>query len=175
MRRRHHRERATRNSHSLWLGSPLIVVPVDAGSGRARGSSCVIVTVSLARMFLVALLLLTPVVCGEAADQKPSVPQEASPPPPSPVIPLAEVASRATEVEALLRTDRALLASTPAISMIETQLPGLSTFLGRELERTLSLLQQQTTLERLEMMHGAWARRQLLTTSGGHEGRCYRS
>jgi hypothetical protein len=133
----------------------------------------VIVTVSLARMFLVALLLLTPVVCGEAADQKPSVPQEASPP--SPVIPLAEVASRATEVEALLRTDRALLASTPAISMIETQLPGLSTFLGRELERTLSLLQQQTTLERLEMMHGAWARRQLLTSSGGHEGRCYRS
>jgi len=81
------------------------------------------------------------------------------------VIPLAEVASRATEVEALLRTDRALLASTPAISMIEKRLPGVSTFLGRELERTVSLLQQQTTLERLEMMHEAWARRQLLTTT----------
>ena len=40
--------------------------PDDAGFGRARGGSCVIVTVSLARMFLVVLLLLTPVVPAEA-------------------------------------------------------------------------------------------------------------
>ena len=126
-----------------------------------------IITVSLARMFLVVLLLLTPVVRGEAADQKASVPQEAPAPPspPPPGIPLAEVASRATEVEALLRTYRALLASTPAISMIEKRLPGLSSFLGLELERTQSLLRQQTTLERLEVTQEAWARRQLLTTT----------
>jgi len=118
-------------------------------------------------MFLVVLLLLTPVVRAEAADQKASVPQEAPAPPspPPPGIPLAEVASRATEVEALLRTYRALLASTPAISMIEKRLPGLSSFLGLELERTQSLLRQQTTLERLEVTQEAWARRQLLTTT----------
>jgi hypothetical protein len=63
----------------------------------------VIITASLAWIFLVVLLLLTPAIRGEAADQKPSVPQETPAPPPSPVIPLAEVASRATEVEALLR------------------------------------------------------------------------
>jgi hypothetical protein len=83
------------------------MVAADAGTSRDRGGPWVIVTVSLARMFLVVLLLLTPVVRGEAEDQKASVPQEAPPP----VIPLVEVASRATGVEAVLRTDRALLAS----------------------------------------------------------------
>ena len=78
-----------------------------------------IVTVSLARIFLFVLLLLTPVVRGEAAEQKASASQEAPAPSPSTVIPLAEVASRAMEVEALLRADRTLQTSTPAISMIE--------------------------------------------------------
>jgi len=73
-----------------------------------------IVTVSLARMFLVVLLVLTPVIRGEAADQKASASQEAPAPSPSPVIPLAEVASRAMEVGALLRASLTLQASTPA-------------------------------------------------------------
>src|SRR6266540_6879242 len=62
---------------------------------RSQGR-CKREAVSLARMFLVALLLLTPAVCGEAADQKVSGSQEAPAPapPPPPVIPLAEVASR---------------------------------------------------------------------------------
>jgi hypothetical protein len=51
-----------------------------------------IVTVSLARMFLV-LLLLTPVVSGEAADQTAPALQEAHAAPASSVIPLAEVPS----------------------------------------------------------------------------------
>ena len=55
------------------------------------------------------------------------------------------------EVEALLRADRALQASTPAISMIEKQLPEASALIGLELERTLSLLREQPTLETLEM------------------------
>jgi len=139
-----------------------IMVPADVGSGRAGGSG-VIVTVSLARMFLIVLLLLTPVVRGEAADQKAAASQEAPAPPP--VVPLAEAVSRATEVEELLRAYRTLEASTPAIAMIEKRLPGLSAYLGRELERTLSRLQQPTTLDRLEEMQEAWTRRQLLTTT----------
>ena len=63
---------------------------------------------SLTRLVLVVLLLLTPVFRGEAADQKASASQETPAPPPSPAIPLADVASRATEVEALLRTFEAL-------------------------------------------------------------------
>src|SRR5580765_611146 len=102
----------------------------DAGSGRARGDYWVIVTVSLARMFLVVLLLLTPGVPGETADQKGSASQEAPAPSPSPVIPLAEVASRAMEVEALLRASRTLQASTPSPSMIEKQLPEASALIG---------------------------------------------
>ena len=140
--------------------------PADAGSGRARGSSCVIVTVPLARMFLVVLLLLTPlVVRGEAADQKASASPEAPAPSPSPVIPLAEVASRAMEVDALLRAYRTLQASTPATSMIEQQLPDASARIGLELERTLSLLPEQPTLETLGVEQEAWAKRRLLTTT----------
>ena len=124
-----------------------------------------IVTVSLARMVLVILLLLTPVVRGEAADQKASVPQEAPAPapPPSPVTPLAEVALRATETEALLRAYRTLQASTPATSMIEKQLPEASALISLELERTLRLLREQPSLDALEAMQELWARRQLLT------------
>ena len=51
----------------------IIMDPADGGSARARGDSWVTITTSLTRMFLVALLLLTPVVRGEAADQKASV------------------------------------------------------------------------------------------------------
>lgn len=124
----------------------------------------VIVTVPVARLFLVVLLLLT-AVPGEAADRAPSVSQQAPAPPPSPVIPLAEVASRAMEVEALLRAYRTLQASTAATSMIEKQLPGVSARIGLELERTLNLLREQPPLETLEAEQEAWAKRQLLTTT----------
>src|SRR3989449_1466752 len=119
-------------------------------SSGLRGSRVIITVLSLARMFLVVLLLLTPVVRGEAADQKPSVPQEAPAPPPSPVIPLAEVASRATEVEALLRTFEALGAPSRQIAAVQSQLPAEAARLRLELQRTLSILRGQPTLEWLE-------------------------
>ncbi len=113
--------------------------------------------VSLARMFLVALLLLTPVVRGEAADQKAaSAPQQAPAPPPPRVIPLAEVASRATEVEALLRTFEALGAPSRKIEAIQSELPAESARLGLELQRTLSILRGQPTLEWLEGAEELW-------------------
>ena len=112
-----------------------------------------IVAVSLARLFFV-LLLLTPVVRGEAAEQKASASQEAPARLPSTVIPLAEVASRAMEVEALLRADRTLQTSTPTISMIGRELPAASALIGLELERTLSLLRGQPPLDTL-----AWSKR----------------
>jgi hypothetical protein len=145
----------------------MIAVPVVAG--RARDGSREVVAVSLAQMFLVALLLLMPVVPSDAADQKASAPQEASAlasaPLPSPVIPLAQVASRAMEVEALLRASRTLQAGTSATSMIEQQLPEASALIGIELERTLRLLQERPPLETLEVKQELWAKRQFLTTT----------
>jgi potassium efflux system protein len=127
----------------------------------------VIIAASLPRSFLVVLLLLTTVVRGEAADQKAPAPREATAPapPPSQVIPLAEVASRAMEVEALLRAYRTLQVSTPTTSMIGRQLPEASALIGLELERTLSLLREQPTLETLTVEQEAWARRRLLPTT----------
>jgi potassium-dependent mechanosensitive channel len=121
--------------------------------------------VSPARVFLLVLLLLTPAARGEAADQKPSVAQETPAPPPSPVIPLAQVASRATEVEALLRAYQTLHAFTPAISLVEKRLPEVNAFLNQELERTLDLLREQPPLATLEAMQERWEGRQLLTTT----------
>ena len=106
-----------------------------------------------------------PPVRGEAADQKASAPQEALTASPSPAIPLAEVASRAMEVDALLRSYRTLQASTSATAMIEQQLPQASALIGRELERTLSLLREQPALETLGVEQEVWARRRLLTTT----------
>ena len=108
-------------------------------------------------MFLVVfLLLLTPVVHGEAADQKASAPQGAPIPPPPPVIPLAEVASRAAEVEALLRTFEAMGTPSRKIEAIQSELPAESARLGLELQRTLGILREQPTLEWLEGAQELW-------------------
>ncbi len=127
-------------------------------------------TVSLARMFLVALLLLTPVVRGEAADQKASVPQEVPAPAPlaSPVIPLAEVASRATEAAALVRTFEALGAPSREIAAVQSQLPAEAARLGLELQRTLRILRGQPTLEWLEGAQELWVQWQRQMTTWLH-------
>ena len=121
---------------------------------------------SLARLFLAVLFLflLTP-VRGEAADQKASASQESPSPSPSSVIPLAAVAARAMEMDALLRTYRTLQATTPATSMIEHQLPEAGALIGLELERTVSLLREQPPLETLGVEQEVWTRRRLLTTT----------
>jgi potassium efflux system protein len=49
--------------------------------------------------------------------------------------------------------------------MIEHQLPEARALIGLELERTLSLLREQPTLETLGVEQEAWARRHLLTTT----------
>jgi small-conductance mechanosensitive channel len=104
---------------------------------------------------------------GEAAEQKTPAPQKAPAPapPPSPAIPLPQIAARATEVSALLRTYEALHAPTPAIATIEKQLPEISARIGLELQRTLSRLQEQPTLETLEAQQQLWTSRQLQTTT----------
>src|SRR5262245_43351591 len=119
---------------------------------------------STARMLLVVFLLLLPLVCVVAADQNVPSTQQVLPPARSQAISLAEVTSRAAEVEALLQTYRTLQAGPPATALIEKQLPEASALIGLELERTQRLLREQPTLEMLETMHLAWERRQHLMT-----------
>jgi len=120
-------------------------------------------------MSLVVLLLLTPVVFGEAADQKAPAPQEAPAPPPPQVIPLAEVASRATQVETLLRTLEALEAPSRKLAAIQSQLPAENARLELELQRTLSILRGHPTLVWLEGTQELWRAWQLPMTTWLHE------
>jgi potassium-dependent mechanosensitive channel len=129
----------------------------------------VIVTVSLARMFLVVLvLLLTPVVRGEAADEKAAAPQAAPAPPPPTVIPLAEVASRTTEVEELLRSFEALEAPSREVAAVQSLLPAESARLGMELQRTQGILREHPTLEWLEGARELWGQWQRPMTTWLH-------
>ena len=132
---------------------------------RRIGSS-VITMVSRTRPFIVAVvLLLISAVSGETAGTNAASPQQAPAPATPRAIPLADVASRATEIDALLRSYRTLQASTPVTALIKKQLPDASDLIGRELERTQRILRQPTTLETLETMRLTWEQRHQLTTT----------
>ncbi len=124
---------------------------------------------SLAWSFLAILLLLAPTVPGEAVDQQAPPPKAAPAPPPPATIPLAEVATRATEVSALLRTFEALGAPSRKIAAVQSQLPAESARLELELQRTLSILQRQPTLVWLEGAQELWVHWQRPMTTWLHE------
>src|SRR5262245_24401762 len=116
-------------------------------------------------LIVAAVLLLISAVSGEAAGANAPSPQQAPAPATPRAIPLADVAFRATEIDALLRSYRTLQASTPVTALIKQQLPDASDLIGRELERTQRILRQPTTLENLETMRLTWERRHQLTTT----------
>ena len=104
------------------------------------------------------LLLLLCTVPSAAVAQQSAEPQQTEPqktPAPSPrtVIPVAEVATQATEVSNLLHTLSAQFASSSAIATIHKVLPEVSETIALELAATISILQKQL-----------WQRRQLQTT-----------
>jgi small-conductance mechanosensitive channel len=72
------------------------------------------------------------------------------------VIPLAEVASRATEVEELLRTFEALGAPSREATAVQSLLPAESARVELELQRTLRILRGNPTLEWLEGARELW-------------------
>jgi potassium efflux system protein len=104
---------------------------------------------------LVGAFLLLPVVFGAAPEQK--TPE----PPPSAAIPLAEVATRATEVQNLLRTLTTQLAPSPEIETIRKRLPEVSKAIAVELRWTMNVLQGQPTLETIQAQQELWQTRQL--------------
>jgi hypothetical protein len=96
------------------------------------------------------LLLFLVAVPSTAVAQTSAEPQPTPAPPPHAVIPVAEVATQATEVTTLLRTLSAQGASNPAIATIHTVLPEVSGTIDLELAATSTLLQGQPTLRALQ-------------------------
>src|SRR5262245_43394418 len=117
---------------------------------------------------MTALLLLLCVVVSPAVAQ----PNAGSPQPPASapgaVIPVEEVATRATEVSTLLRTLRAQVVSSPAIDTIHRVLPEASGTIDLELAATSTMLQGQPTLDVLQTQQQLWQRRQLQMTGWLH-------
>jgi small-conductance mechanosensitive channel len=111
-------------------------------------------------MALVSALLLVSVVIGEAAEQKTPATQKPPAPQAPTAIPLADVATRATEVSNLLSTMDTELAPSPGIETIEKQLPGVSERIALELAGTMSLIQKQPTLATIQAQQQLWQKRQ---------------
>src|SRR6266446_4257155 len=110
------------------------------------------------------LLLLLVAVPSTAVAQTSAEPQHTPTPPPRAVIPVAEVATQATEVTKLLRTLSAQGAPNPAIATIHKVLPEVSGTIDLELAATGTILQVQPTLEALQTQEQLWQRRQRQTT-----------
>jgi potassium efflux system protein len=114
----------------------------------------------------VLLLLLCIVLNTAAQPSAESQPIPASPP--GTVIPVAEVATQATEVSKLLRTLSAKVVPSPAIDTIDRVLPEASGTIDLELAVTSTMLQGQPTLELLQTQRQLWQRRQQQITGWLH-------
>jgi potassium efflux system protein len=98
---------------------------------------------------------------GQKAGQKMPEVRTAPAPQASAPIPLAEVATQATEVSDFLRRVYANLGPSQDIEKIQKELPDLSRRMARTLQRTLTILQAQPTLETLQTEEQSWQKSQL--------------
>ena len=111
----------------------------------------------------VALLLgsgLAGQCAAPATAESPGQPTAAAAPTTPAVIPIDEIAPRATEVARQLSADAEHLPAGAAIAPILQALPDVSTELKRELERTRDLLSEQPSLETLQILTQLWQQRQ---------------
>ncbi len=111
-----------------------------------------------------AAFLFLPVVFSAVPEQKTPEPKKPAPAPPtSAAIPLAEVATRATQVSNLLRTLNTQLAPSPEIERIQNRLPEASEVIAVELRWAMTILQGQPALATIQAQQVLWQTRQ-------HEG-----
>jgi len=107
---------------------------------------------------LAAVLFLT-AAAGEAFGQAPTAPPQVAAPPASAVIPLSEVATRASEVANLLTSVSATSAPSPDIDKIRQSLPDISRQIDRDSTNTFAILGEQPPLETLQAQQTQWQRR----------------
>jgi potassium efflux system protein len=110
---------------------------------------------ALPALAIAAVFFLTPYP-GRAAEPAKPEPQKVPAPPPSPVIAVADVATKAMEVTNLLRTLITSLAASPEIEKIRKDLPGFSRNIGQQSTKTLQVLQEEPTLETLQTQEQIW-------------------
>ena len=110
------------------------------------------------------LILVVQTAPGAAAD--PAPPPKAAPvTAPSLAIPVAEVATRASEVPGFLRTLTAPLASNVEIEMIRKRLPVLREQVDLQLAAAATILRGQPTLDMIQAQQQLWQGTQLQTTA----------
>src|SRR5262245_60540767 len=122
---------------------------------------------AMAGAITIGLLLLL-CVAGTAVAQQRAESQQSPASAPGTVIPVAEVATQATEVSTLLRTLRAQIVPSPTIDTIHRVLPEVSGTIDLERAAISTLLQGQPTLEVLQTQQHLWQRRHLQTTGWLH-------
>ena len=116
----------------------------------------------LAIVAVVAFCAL-PSIGGFAAEQKTAEAPRPAPPPPPTVIPLADIATRATEVSNLLVILTTSAAASADIESITKTLPDISEKLDRQLAATTKTLTAEPSLDTLQSLQQDWQRRELET------------
>jgi potassium efflux system protein len=114
---------------------------------------------------LAAFLLPLLAVPGNAAEHKSVEPQKPAVPPPPAVIPVAEIATQATEVSNLLRGFATSLASSSAVESIRKYLPEVSANIDLELDSATDIFKEQPSLETLQAQEQLWQQKQQQLTA----------
>jgi potassium-dependent mechanosensitive channel len=109
---------------------------------------------------IAAALIFMATASVQAAEQKTPEPQKATAPQAPTAIPMAEVATRATEVSNLLRTMSTLLAPILEVDRVQKLLPDTSRNMALEFSETKKILEDQPTLAMLQTGQEFWEQRQ---------------
>jgi len=141
---------------------------IDRGGVKITLSQLLGLRYLLAGFWVIALaaaILLIPAVTVETAEQKSPEAQKApasAPSAPS-VIPLADVAQRATEVSLLLHDFATKLAPSSETETIRKSLSDVSRLIDYQLAKTMIVLRERRTLGALQSQQQQWEQQQLLT------------
>src|SRR5690349_15327596 len=106
------------------------------------------------RAACVASIMMALVLCPAWADAQATLEKPATTPPAA--IPIAEIAGRADEVSALLRTLDERLPASPQIKRIEQELPALSERLADRSEQTHQTIESRHALGTLDALMDFW-------------------
>ena len=112
-------------------------------------------------LIVTALCVLSSIPAGAAEQTPPEAPKPASTPPPPVEIPLADIATRSSEVANLLGKLTASAAPSAQIESIAKTLPESSEKLDAQFAATTKTLEAEPTLDTLQSLQQDWQRREL--------------
>jgi len=118
---------------------------------------------AIAASVILALFLLLSAAAGKAAEPKSTEAPKPTAPSPPVAIPLADIATRATEVSNLLGNLTATSAPNAQIESIAKTLPELSEKLAEQFAATTEILEAESSLDTLQSLQQDWQRRELET------------